>query len=242
MTSWSGRLTNTKVNTLKSKLNRIPHLELPLTFDASKIHDEIKNLPYPLMPYIAYANTGTETSWNSLALYATDGSIFSNPKETWEGEFEATGLQDFMPYTYQTIQNFRGGSLLARIEEILPHSTAGWHSHTMEQYQPDWLIVCQLPVVMPAKSKFSIVSYTDYRGSDFRTAPRTFEKTYETGKVYVFNSYHYHNVFNHSDDSMIMIRFYLDLRDKQVYNVIEKVVNEYDGELIDTYDEFIARI
>lgn len=233
---------NTKVNTLKTKLNRIPHLELPLTFDANKILAEIKELPYPLMPYIAYANTGTETSWNSLALYSTDGSIFSNPKETWEGNFVESGLRDFMPYTYETLEKFKGGKLLARIEEILPHSTAGWHSHQLEAYQPDWLIVCQLPVVMPAKSKYSIVSYTEYRGSDFKESPRTFEKTYETGKVYVFNSYHYHNVFNHSDDSMIMIRFYLDLRDKDTYEMVKLATEQYDGELIETYTEFIARI
>lgn len=233
---------NIKVNTLKSKLNRIPHLELPFTFDVQRIREELSHQPYPLMPYVAYANTGTETRWNSLALHSINGEIFSDPKETWEGNFQSTGMCEYMPYTYEVIKQFHGGKLLARIEEILPHSTAGWHSHQLENYQPDWLIVCQLPVYMPADSKFSIVSYTDYRGSDFRQAPRTFEKTYETGKVYVFNSYHYHNVFNHSDDSMIMVRFYLDLREKEVYEAIKLAVGSYDGELIETYEEFISRI
>jgi hypothetical protein len=219
---------NTKENTLIENLNRIPHLELPFKFSADKIREEINGLPYPPLPYKPYNSIFEESGWNSLALFSTEDNIISNPQENWEGNFQPTGLRDFMPYTYETLDKFKGGKLLARIETINPKSTAGWHSHQLSAGQPDWLIVCQLPITMPKKSK-----YSQY--------PKQYDLHYKEGTVYVFNSYHYHNVFNHDDEPMVMIRFYLDLREESVYRTVKTAVENYTGELMITYDDYIKR-
>ena len=227
-------------------LINIPHLPVPIFFDAKRVEKEISRIPYEFSDYTSGLSNGIyinlfEENWKSLALYSINGSVISDPKESWTGEFKRTELSTYCPYIYDLVDNL-GGSLLARIEKVMPNSSVGWHSHVMEGKQPEWITVFQIPVVMPETSKYSVVSYMDYRGSDYKKKFKVYEQAYTVGQVYVLNSYHYHNAFNYSEDQMIMVRVYADKRDQKIQKLLETSINNYTGEYIHTYEEYINSI
>jgi hypothetical protein len=87
---------------------------------------------------------------------------------------------------------------------------------------------------MPNKFKYSVISNEQYRGMDFGiNTPKVYEATYIPGTPVVFNAYHYHNVFNFDEDGVrLTIRFFADLRDDLVYDLIQDAVAAYTGEYI----------
>jgi hypothetical protein len=236
-----------KIKTLVDKVNRIPHLPVPsFKYDAKRIEEEIRSCPFPLMPYHAtmQENHGHDkSSWNNLSLYSHNGEIFCDRLEgagpgelerIW-GRFQRTGLSEYLPYTYEVIDSLGAGKALARIEEILPGTFMGWHNHVFELFHPDTMMIIQLPITMPNKFKYSVIANQEYRGMDFGiNTPKVYEATYVPGTPVIFNAYHYHNVFNFDEDDVrLTIRFFADLRDELVYDLVENAVNSYNGEYIE---------
>ena len=233
------------INDLLKKINQIPHLPLKFSYDAKRIEQEIKNCPYPLMPYLATMQDNhkhIENKWNNLSLYSYNGEIFCDSLEgagpgelerIW-GKFHKTGLSDFLPYTYEVIDSLGAGKALARIEEIKPRATMGWHNHVFGLYHPETMMIIQLPINIPKNFKYSVMANQDYRKMDFGLhTPKTYESTYKPGTPVIFNAYHYHNVFNYDkEDTRLTIRFFADIRDDNVYDIVEWAVKEYDGEYI----------
>jgi len=231
-----------------TKLERIPHLPLNIEFDANKILEELRALPYDAESYRSSLSNDKIMDihdvirWDSIALYSIDGEVKSNPAEPWTGDFKQTEAARLCPYTDSVLKSVGGGTLLARVETFWNTGTAGWHSHILEAGQPEWISIWQLPISMPQDCKYSVISYMDYRGSDFLKPLPVYEKWYEPGKMYCLNGYHYHNAFNYSQEPMIMIRFYVDTREQKVKDILEKAVDLYSGELIPTYEEYISTI
>jgi hypothetical protein len=226
-------------------LNNIPHLPVSVFFDADRIANEIADLKYfdyrsGLSNDVNMELTGLD--WKSVSLYSIDGTMQPDPKEQWEGEFIETELLESCPYTKEVIQQLGGGKLLARVEKVMPNSSVGWHSHVMEGKQPEWIVLFQLPIIMPENSKYSVVSYMDYRGSDYKKPFKVYEENYVPGQVYVLNSYHYHNAFNYGETSMIMVRIYADSRDPVVQEILQKSINIYSGNHIQSYEDYVSRI
>ena len=236
-----------KIKTLVEKLNRIPHLPIPaFQYDAKRIEEEIRSCPFPLMPYHAtmQENHGHDkSSWNNLSLYSYNGEIFCDRLEgagpgelerIW-GKFQRTGLSEYLAYTYEVIDSLGAGKALARIEEILPGTFMGWHNHVFELFHPETMMIIQAPITVPQGFKYSVISNKEYRGMDFGiNTPKVYESTYEPGTPIVFNAFHYHNVFNFDKEgTRLTIRFFADLRDENVFKIIEQAVEQYDGEYID---------
>ena len=44
------------------------------------------------------------------------------------------------------------------------------------------------------------------------------------GKAFIFNSYHYHNVYNDSDDYRVSIMLYLDYRKSKVKRIVDRSI------------------
>jgi hypothetical protein len=236
-----------KIKSLVERLNRIPHLPIPaFQYDAKRIEEEIRSCPFPLMPYHAtmQENHGhNKSSWNNLSLYSYNGEIFCDRLEgagpgelerIW-GKFQRTGLSEYLPYTYQIIDSLGAGKALARIEEILPGTFMGWHNHVFELFHPETMMIIQVPITVPKGFKYSVISNKDYRGMDFgKDVPKVYESTYQPGTPVIFNAYHYHNVFNYDKEgTRLTIRFFADLRDDSVYNIVEQAVAQYSGEYIE---------
>lgn len=233
------------IKSLTEVVNKIPHLPLTIKYDAKKIESEIRQCPFPLMPYYAtmQENHGHNIGkWNNLSLYSQDGDIFCNRMEgagpgelekIW-GSFQRTGLHEYMPYTYEVIDSLGAGKALARIEEIFPKTVMGWHNHVFELFHPETHMIVQVPINIPKKFKYSVMANKDYRTWDFSNGvPKVYESTYEPGTPVIFNAYHYHNVFNHDEtDIRLTIRFFADLRDPMVFDLVEQAVSVYDGEYI----------
>ena len=230
------------------KLNEIAHLPLGIQFDHNLILQEIENLPYKLKKYRSALSNDRimdihdEERWDSIALYSIDGNVKSNPAEPWTGNFIKTNAIKLCPYLDSVLQSVGGGKLLARIEVFSKGGSAGWHSHVKEAGQPEWISVWNLPIIMPKESKYSVISYMDYRGSDYSKPIKVYEQWYEPGKIYCLNSYHYHNAFNYSEDPMIMIRFYVDIRDAAVQTILQQSIDAYKEDLILTYEEYISSL
>jgi hypothetical protein len=229
-------------------LNNIAHLPLNIEFDHERILNEVRNLPHELKKYRSALSNGKimsihdEERWDSIALYSIDGKVESNPAEPWTGDFKPTEAIKLCPYLDSVLQSVGGGKLLARIEFFNKDGSAGWHSHIMEAGQPEWISVWNLPLIMPKESKFSVISFMDYRGSDYNKPIKVYEQWYEPGKMYCLNSYHYHNAFNYNDTPMIMVRFYVDSRDTKVKEILEKAMQTYSGEYIQTYEQYVNSI
>lgn len=231
----------------ESTLNNIPHLPLNIEFDHEKILEEIKSLPQAKKYRSALSNgkimkIHEKETWDSIALYSIDGKMESNPAEPWTGEFIKTEALELCPYLDSVLQSVGCGKLLARIEFFAKDGSAGWHSHIMEAGQPEWISVWNLPLVMPRESKFSVLSFMEYRGSDYTKPVKVYEERYECGKMYCLNSYHYHNAFNYSDDPMVMVRFYADSRDPKVKEILQKAMDMYTGEYIQSYEDYVSTI
>jgi hypothetical protein len=236
------------VENILTKLDRIPHLPLGIEFDADRILQELKQLPYDAFLYRSALSFDKvmeihdQTRWDSIALYSVDGKVKSNPAEPWEGDFQATDAIKQCPYLDSVLKSVGGGKLLARVETFSKEGSAGWHSHILEARQPDWISIWQLPLSMPKESKYSVISFMDYRGSDFLKPIPVYEEWYEPGKMYCLNGYHYHNAFNYSDKPMIMIRFYVDKRDQKVQEILDRAMDNYRGAMIPTYEEHLASL
>jgi len=230
------------------KLNEIAHLPLGIEFDHNLILQEIEKLPYKLEKYRSALSNDRimdihdEERWDSIALYSIDGNVKSNPAEPWTGNFVKTDAIKLCPYLDSVLQSVGGGKLLARIEVFSKGGSAGWHSHVKEAGQPEWISVWNLPIMMPKESKYSVISYMDYRGSDYSKPIKVYEQWYKPGNLYCLNSYHYHNAFNYSEDPMLMIRFYVDTRDTLVQTILQQSIDTYKEELIPTYEEYISSL
>jgi hypothetical protein len=234
------------IKQLCEKLRNIPHLPIPFEYDAKRIEQEIKDCPFPLMDYHATMQDNHEhlkNKWSNLSLYSYNGEIFCDPLEgagpgelerIW-GKFQQTGLSEYLPYTYEVINALGAGKALARIEEIKPIATMGWHNHAFELFHPETHMIIQLPINIPAGFKYSVISNKEYRGIDFgKHIPKVYESTYKPGTPVIFNSYHYHNVFNFDKtSSRLTIRFFADLRDDAVYDMVHDAVNKYNGVYIE---------
>lgn len=234
------------IKALVTKLNSIPHLPLQYSYDAKKIEDEIRTMPLELHDYEATMQANHEhvvTKWKNLSLYSNDGDYKCNKLEgAGEGEIERiwghftkTKLGEYLPYTYQVIDDLGAGKALARIEEIRPKATMGWHNHVFELSHPETMMIIQVPIKIPALFKYSVISNKDYRMTDFGTSKvKIHESTYTPGTPVVFNAYHYHNVFNYDhEQERLTIRFFADIRDPKVYQIMERAVDEYKGEYIE---------
>jgi hypothetical protein len=170
------------MNELLEKVKTIPHLPLSFSFDAKRMEDEIRAMPFPLMSYNANIQKGYNhhpEGWNNLSLYSYDGSIFCDTNEGDGGDallerfgkFQKTGLSEYLPYTYEILESLGAGKSLCRIEEVMPNTIIGWHSHVLEFHQPENILIVQLPINIPEGFKHSVVDYRKYRGSDFNIEP-----------------------------------------------------------------------
>lgn len=233
------------MNTL-AKLNDIAHLPTDVYFDAEKVLQELHALPFEMNPFKSGFRFGQyikvhdrDDNWDSIALYSINGDVVPDPEEPWSGIFNPTIAIENCPYLKSVIQSLGGGKLLARFENIKPRSSVGWHGHVTEAGQPDWICIVQMPLSIPPDSKYSVINSMDYRLSDHVEPIPQYDSTYENGRVYIFNGYHYHNAFNYSDEPMYMIRFYVDTREQGVKQFLEKQIQGYSGPYIPTYEEYM---
>lgn len=120
---------------------------------------------------------------------------------------------------------------------VSPHSSLTWHSHQLdgvESFRPN-IVVVHVPLWTPEKFRYSVIPLAEFRLKDHEQGPmKVYSQNYPVGRATVFNSVHYHNVFN--DDEIryrLSLMLYLDLENPKTFAIVDKAISEYSGPFIE---------
>lgn len=217
-------------------LQKIPHLDLGITYDPTKMLEEIENFDYANYQ-TSYAQTKElyEKNWSGASLVSVDGSVFGDMSElkvypnTMPKE---TKLAKHCPYLMQILHDIGSSKERSRIMRIAPNGNLNWHSHVLHHKQDAKRLVVQIPIVVPKGFTYSVMHAKDLtllkKGKPFQT----YDKEYKEGKAYVFNSFHPHNVFNPSNNYRIALMTYMHIDNRVSKHILEEAIKKYKGPLI----------
>jgi len=212
-------------------INDIPFIELDIDIDYDKLLSEWKAVEdkYSFAKYKTkywQVRRKYAKAWSGISLVGSDGDLYSDMYEGDSSAASKTELRDVCPYYYELISKLGGDGFRARIMRISPKESLVWHSHVQEHRQPEWQLTCQIPIVMPNDFEYCVLHKDEFRWWKRFHRPdwlkRVWRKKLDVGKAYIFNSYHYHNVYNYSNEYRVTLMLYLDLRDPKVRDLIER--------------------
>ena len=221
----------------------IPHLDLGLRFDVDKMMKEYVDLPRGIIkPY--FSNTDNEymrdriaNSWHGAAFVSPTGSVHDGlsemPREATQLRY--TPLCDMCPYMMQVMRSFESGFPgVMRVMTVQAGGSLTWHSHYFDYPKYDHgKVTVHVPIVMPAKFRYSVIDVNKYRLADHTTEKfEVFNARYPEGHGYLFNNYHMHNVFNHDDYGRVSIMMYLDLKNAGFADIVREAVRKYNGPMV----------
>ena len=225
-------------NILLEKVIQTHFLKLDFDVDINNILKEYKSIEkkYPFESYkTKYWGVKNKyaRSWSGISLVSSDGALYSDMNEGSPLKAsEPTVLKYECPHIYRLIENLNGDnqSCRARIMRISPHESLVWHSHVHEHSQPVWRLTIQIPIIVPEKFEYCVVDKDEFKWYKRFHKPNWFKnvsrKRLEVGNAYVFNSYHYHNVYNHSDEYRVTLMLYLDMRKPNIFELIKRSVEK----------------
>lgn len=229
------------------KVVQIPHLRLKVPIDLPGLLADLETVKAHA-PFVHYeTGFGTELNirwhreaWRGLSIVgynddATKGMVIDDDST---GELRVTDLGHQCPNIIDTVRNVIGDPRLSRVRvmEILPGKSLPWHCHFKDLNQ--WLVklTVQIPLVVPSGFEYAVTTEDNVA----RRAPPelhdeslAFRENYRPGYAYVFNSKHYHTVFNNSEESRYTIMLYGNFfKNEWFRRVVEDAAEEYDGPLI----------
>jgi len=214
-------------------LRDIPFIQLNVDIDLERLLSEYKEVEkrYSFENYKTnylevkekYAN-----AWSGICLISSGGELYSDLHEGKSSASDITELKKVCPYYYELISNLGGDNFRARIMRIAPRESLLWHSHVLEHGQAEWQLTCQVPIIMPDNFEYCVVHKDDFDPSKRFYKPEQFKKIWRkklsAGKAYIFNSYHYHNVFNYTDEYRVTLMLYLDSRTEKVKKNLDEAM------------------
>lgn len=227
------------------KLRQIPFLPLdirvPLS-DMRKEYDQIIEKGYKLTHYqtnYKLVRNYYAKSWSGICLISSDGGLYTDLSEgdiqSSVSEFAQTELLEHCPSFFQLISdlNHNASNTRARIMKISPKRSLLWHSHVLEHGQPEYILTVQVPIYVPKDFRYCVIDKNEFhwykRFMSFKRFKSLSTSNLQAGSAYVFNSYHYHNVFNlDSSESRITLMVYLDLRNDGIRNLINRSIQRLD--------------
>ena len=139
-------------------------------------------------------------------------------------------LKNIAPYMFSIIEKIYGNSPKSRIQiaRLKPKRSLIWHSHKAEE-QGGWDInnlIIQIPICYPKGVKYYVFHKNEWgerkrfhKPSRFKTIK---EKEFEEGKVFYFNGYHYHNVYNTSNEPRTVIIFQVSAKHKDIRKLFKR--------------------
>jgi len=236
------------IEKLYSLTKELPFIEIDYDINLQKLINEYELISekYNYENYkTTYPNEWVKEkyarSWSGISLISSDGSLYRDMYEGEDGASIKTELTSVCPYIYEVIDKLGGGNLRSRIMRITPNESLIWHSHVLDHKQPDWQLTVQIPIVMPEQFEYCVVHKDNFSEEKRLFSPDEFTKVarkkLEAGKAYIFNSYHYHNVYNYSNEYRITLMVYLDLRQESVQDIVKNSINKklyhtFEGDVI----------
>lgn len=231
---------------LVNEIKRIPHLPIELEFDIEKTLHEAKIVknwaPYRLVenPTLSPEYV-TEHSKNYSGCLLVD-YVADNIKgmdtapfllhEEPEAQFDEQGrlqyfvtpIGDQMPATISCLREVSPYLNRTRIMKTPRQKGVPWHSHHNGTYSLPFFGLSIFILTLETNKK-CIHSVRDYR----KPASQPYRQHYPKGSVFLFNSWHEHEFWNHGEDDRVVIISYFNLADKDVLSFLEKQVAKYSG-------------
>jgi len=217
-------------------LQRIPHLNLGIDYDPKQMLNEVKNFDYANYQ-TSYTDTKElyEKNWSGASLVSIDGSVFGDMSELKVHPStvpKETELAKHCPYLMQILHDIGSSKERSRIMRIAPKGNLNWHSHVLHHKQDPRRLVVQVPIIVPKGFTYSVIHAKDLSSFKKGHDVTKYDKEYEEGKAYVFNSFHPHNVFNPSDDYRITLMTYMNIDNPKSKQIVETAIDKYKGPLI----------
>jgi len=217
-------------------LQRIPHLNLGIDYDPKQMLNEVKNFDYANYQ-TSYTDTKElyEKNWSGASLVSIDGSVFGDMSElkVYPSTVpKETELAKHCPYLMQILHDIGSSKERSRIMRIAPKGNLNWHSHVLHHKQDPRRLVVQVPIIVPKGFTYSVIHAKDLSSFKKGHDVTKYDKEYEEGKAYVFNSFHPHNVFNPSDDYRITLMTYMNIDNPKSKQIVETAIDKYKGPLI----------
>ena len=214
-------------------INDIPFIELDLDIDYPKLlseYEEVKKR-YEFRGYESgYFGVRKKyrESWSGIGLISSDGELYSDMSEEEPDNLKPTELEKICPYMFSLIKMLGADDDRCRIMRIAPKSSLVWHSHVLEHGQPSWQLTCQIPIIVPKGFDYYVLHKDDFRWWKRFHKPQWLKNVTKRhcipGRAFIFNSYHYHNVYNSSDGYRVSLMIYLDYRKSKVKNIVDRSV------------------
>lgn len=205
------------------EIKTIPHLDLLKQYDVDKLLNEtnkVKKFKSYETKY-KFSQNLYDKAWSGASLYGTDGDPYKNFTENSTSKnMSITPVGKMCPYIMSIMEDIGTENTLARIMRISPNTQLNWHSHHLDHQQREHILTVQIPIYVPKNFKYVVKGINDNK---------TYEKIYEAGRAYIFNSFHYHNVFNESDEYRITIMVYMNLKKEKCLNLVENAILNYKG-------------
>lgn len=218
---------------MMQKIFDTPFINLDVTVDVPRLINEYEMVEQKY----SFANYHTKfwpvrkkyaKSWSGICLISSDGELYSDMYEGSQSTTSKTELVDICPYMYELIDAIGGRDFnnRARLLRIAPGESLVWHNHTFEHGQPATMLTVQIPIVVPEGFEYNVVYNRDFKwykrfskGSAFTN--RAVKKP-KPGEAFIFNSFHYHNVFNPSDKYRATLMFYIDYNHPHVKQLVDR--------------------
>lgn len=223
-------------NIMLELLQKIPHLNLGIDYDPKQMLNEVKNFDYANYQ-TSYTDTKElyEKNWSGASLVSIDGSVFGDMSElkVYPSTVpKETELAKHCPYLMQILHDIGSSKERSRIMRIAPKGNLNWHSHVLHHKQDPRRLVVQVPIIVPKGFTYSVIHAKDLSSFKKGHDVTKYDKEYEEGKAYVFNSFHPHNVFNPSDDYRITLMTYMNIDNPKSKQIVETAIDKYKGPLI----------
>jgi hypothetical protein len=209
-------------------INDIPYVDLGFDLDLDKLKSECRSILtlYDTQNYKSsfyLARRKYRKAWSGISLWGSNGNLYSDFREgDIVGTNKPTELKKIAPYTYSVIERIYGTSLKSRVRlmRIRPGKSLLWHSHVQEHGQLETELTIQIPINLPKGFKYCVVDKDEFRWYKRLYPPSWFKSAQcfelKEGRVYYFNSYHYHNVYNPTKEWRDTLMFYVDYNHEDI--------------------------
>jgi len=248
-----------KFNWLTEKIKHIPFLDLPIQFDFESVQKEAakilkwapnfieptywdpesiqnhanKNQGRALIEYVPDSFFMHDTDHRLLKSMRSTNSYYNQfrSKEQYHSDgriqFFKTELATELPQTTQLLYKISDYPMRCRIMKIQANCHVGWHTHHTDHLTNDFydFAVAQLPLDCEETCLYSVRSNNS-------AYPQVYSRPARKGDLFVFNSYHQHNVVNTSNHDRIALFANYSFDYEPFLEFLAPYVRDYDGPLI----------
>jgi len=252
-----------RVKDLNDQLNYIPHLNITKFLPTVPIRDFLKDLlqfsDNDFYPYITSLENEEiakymADNWKGMCIidscttgtHNIDYLCGDKNFEKLEFRFDENGNPKYAPtdvgekvpnitkYLYEISEN-PGKTRISRM--VANGGNPTWHSHRLlandgdDKFTSKELLkyVLHIPMITNYKTVFGVATKSPAEYPDIKR----YWQRYQTGEVWIFNSYWYHSAFNMGEYHRDHVMMYINVDDAKLMPILEQAVKEYRGPFID---------